>query len=347
MIRTIPEIEFVKGITHDLEKESYFDVNVRNLIVIDDQMTETANDKRIVNLFTKGSHHRNLSVIYMVQNLFHQGKGNRDISLNYHYLVIFKSPRDQLQVLNLAKQMNPGQTQIFLQKYEQAVSRPYGYLFLDLKTTTPDDCRFQTNIFPGEKKVEQEPQFHRELLDYLQGQKPPEMTRMQELQRKMGNILVDPYINESQKARQYTELQKNLLRYKQKMNYLNKTPKTQPEPLSTLKSPAPAVLPMDSNTTEPLEISISPSPPENVTVETPSPISVQLTENLITQTPILHTSSPLTPPPSSILTPPESMSRKRPYLKLKNYMEDPMSIKKPRLRRSIRMKNRFPYKYEK
>ena len=42
----------------------------RNLIVFDDQMIYTSKDKRIVNLFIRGSHHRNLSVIYIVQNLF-------------------------------------------------------------------------------------------------------------------------------------------------------------------------------------------------------------------------------------------------------------------------------------
>ena len=94
---TIPTIEFVKGIPESLENDSYLDVNKRNLIVIDDQMIEAGKDNRIVNLFTKGSHHRNLSVIYIVQNLFHQGKGNLSISLNSHYLVLFKNPRDKLQ----------------------------------------------------------------------------------------------------------------------------------------------------------------------------------------------------------------------------------------------------------
>jgi len=40
-------------------------------MVIDDQMENAGGDKRIANLFTKGSHHRNLSVIYIVPNLFH------------------------------------------------------------------------------------------------------------------------------------------------------------------------------------------------------------------------------------------------------------------------------------
>ena len=90
----IPTLEFVKGIPEPLENDSYLDINICNLIVIDDQMIEAGKDNRMVNLFTKGSHHRNLSVICIVQNLCYQGKGNRGISLNSHYLVVFNNPRD-------------------------------------------------------------------------------------------------------------------------------------------------------------------------------------------------------------------------------------------------------------
>ena len=51
--------------------------------MFDDQMIDASKDKRIVNLFTRGSHHRNLSVIYIEQNLFHQGKGSRNISIGF------------------------------------------------------------------------------------------------------------------------------------------------------------------------------------------------------------------------------------------------------------------------
>ena len=107
LLMMIQTIKFDKEIPESLENDSYLDVNIPSLIVIDDQMTEAGKDNRIMNLFTKGSHHRNLSVIYIVQNLFHQGKGNRSISLNSHYLVLFKNPRDKLQILTLAKQMYP------------------------------------------------------------------------------------------------------------------------------------------------------------------------------------------------------------------------------------------------
>ena len=104
----MPHIQFVKGIPTALEHDSSFDANKRNLVVFDDQMIDASKEKRILNLFTHGSHYRNLSVIYIVQNLFHQGKGSRSISLNSHYLVLFKNPRDKLQILTLAKQMYPG-----------------------------------------------------------------------------------------------------------------------------------------------------------------------------------------------------------------------------------------------
>ena len=60
MQRTIPGIEFIKGIPWNLDEESFLDPRVRNLIVIDDLMTQATKDSKICDLFTKGSHHRNL-----------------------------------------------------------------------------------------------------------------------------------------------------------------------------------------------------------------------------------------------------------------------------------------------
>ena len=138
--------------------------------MFDDQMIDANKDKRIVNLFTRGSHHRNLSVIYIVQNLFHQGKGRRSISLNSRYLVLFKNPQDKLQILTLAKQMYPGQTDFVLKQYEKAVKRPFGYLLIDLKTTTQDNCRLRTSVLPSEEGLNQagfQENIPQELLKYL------------------------------------------------------------------------------------------------------------------------------------------------------------------------------------
>ena len=86
LLQSIPSIEFVRGIPADLEQDWYFYPNIINLFVIDDQLQEASNNNQIMNLFTKGSHHRNLSAIYFLQNVFHQAKINRTVSLNYRSL---------------------------------------------------------------------------------------------------------------------------------------------------------------------------------------------------------------------------------------------------------------------
>jgi hypothetical protein len=66
------------------------------LIIVDDFMTEC--NAEIGKLFTKGSHHRNLSVWFLMQNFFHKGKEIRTITLNAQYIILFKNPRDTQQL---------------------------------------------------------------------------------------------------------------------------------------------------------------------------------------------------------------------------------------------------------
>ena len=148
MLRSIPNITFVEGVPSELD--SMIDPNIRNMVVLDDLMQELSNEKKITNLFTKGCHHRNLSVIFIVQNLFHRGRELRDMSLNCHYLVLFKSPRDSSQVTHLAKQMFPGYTKYMQEAFQNATNKPFGYLLCDLKPETLTDFRLRTDIFPGE-----------------------------------------------------------------------------------------------------------------------------------------------------------------------------------------------------
>ena len=146
--RNISDITFVEGVPCDLE--SIINPSKRNLVVIDDLMQELSNDPRITSLFTKGCHHRNLRFIFILQNIFHWGKELRGVSLNCHYLGLFKSPRDSSQINHLAKQMFPGHVKYMQESFQDATSRPYGYLLCDLKPETPTVFRLRTNVFPGE-----------------------------------------------------------------------------------------------------------------------------------------------------------------------------------------------------
>ena len=142
--------EFIRGIPDDLEAK--FD-GKPTLVIIDDLMTALHSDQRLTRLFTVGSHHRNLSVIFIVQNLFHQGKEMRNLSLNSHYIVLFKNPRDRFQVSVLARQMYPGNTKFLEEAYQDATKDAYGYLFLDLKPDTQEEFRVRTGILPSDLPI--------------------------------------------------------------------------------------------------------------------------------------------------------------------------------------------------
>lgn len=115
------------------------------LVIIDDLMEEAG--KTVVKIFTKTSHHRDLSVFFLTQNLFHRGQ--REISLNSNYVVVFKNPRDRAQIQHFSRQICPENPRYVQEAYADATSRPFGYLLFDLKQDTPDNCRLRTDIFPS------------------------------------------------------------------------------------------------------------------------------------------------------------------------------------------------------
>ena len=153
--KRIPRIEFVNGIPDHHNDQHYIDVSKRNVLVFDDLMTEAKCDQRIADLFTKGSHHRNISVVYLTQNLFPQGKACRDIILNTQYMVLFNNPIDRQQVATLARRIYPSTSAFFMKRFERATSYPYGHLVIDLNSDTPEKDRLHTEIFDTTKKMDE------------------------------------------------------------------------------------------------------------------------------------------------------------------------------------------------
>ena len=79
----------------------------RNILVLDDQMGVVSSSTSVADLFTKGSNHRNLTVICLVQNVYNQNKSQRTISLNSHYSVVFRNGRDASQFCTMSYQICP------------------------------------------------------------------------------------------------------------------------------------------------------------------------------------------------------------------------------------------------
>ena len=143
-----PSIEFREGLPQASDYSC--DRDKKKLLILDDLMRESSCDV-ILDLFTKGSHHKNISVIFITQNIFHKGKSQRDISLNTKYLVLYKNPRDRAQIQHLARQVYPEDPKFLQEAYLDATRTPHTYLFLDLSQDCLDEFRFRSCIFPDDK----------------------------------------------------------------------------------------------------------------------------------------------------------------------------------------------------
>lgn len=143
-----PQVQFHEGLPE--LSDQLLDGKEATLMIVDDLMSET--NQLVANIFTKISHHRNISVLYLTQNLFDKNKYARTISLNAHYIVLFKNPRDAGQFAMLARQMYPNGWKFAVDGYQDATNVPYGYLLVDLKPNQDEHYRLRTNIFPGERQ---------------------------------------------------------------------------------------------------------------------------------------------------------------------------------------------------
>lgn len=145
-----PSIEFHKGpMPADLYES--FSPKENNLLILDDQMTDAANSGQLEKYFVQGAHHRNLTVIFILQNLFEKGKAMRSTNLNSNYLVLYKNPRDKGQMAVLGRQMYPTKWKGFVSALQDATQAPFSYLVVDLRPETPEEYRLRGNIFPGEE----------------------------------------------------------------------------------------------------------------------------------------------------------------------------------------------------
>jgi hypothetical protein len=136
----VSNVDFHEGIPdiNDIQKGS--------LVILDDLMHEA--DDRVNKIFTKYSHHKDVSVMFLTQNIFH--KNARTMTLNSHYLVLFKNPRDAAQISFLARQIFPSKPKFMMEAFADATSKPFTYLVVDLKADTEDNLRLRSGIFPEE-----------------------------------------------------------------------------------------------------------------------------------------------------------------------------------------------------
>ena len=124
--------------------------NDGGILVLDDLMAEGGDDKQVLDLFTKHSHHRNITVIYLCQDMFPREKYAKTINRQAHYIVAFKSPRDKLGLKNLLLQAFPNRWKDVMEVFDRATRRPFGYIMLDLHPASDDRMRVFADLLHKE-----------------------------------------------------------------------------------------------------------------------------------------------------------------------------------------------------
>ena len=117
----------------------------RYLLIFDDSCEEICNSKPLVDIATAGGH-RGLSTIYIKHNPFHRSKLGRDVELQNTHNVLFKSPRDVMQVTTLITQLGLGSE--LVDCYREARYVSFSGLLIDLSPRTDDRLRFCTTADP-------------------------------------------------------------------------------------------------------------------------------------------------------------------------------------------------------
>ena len=138
---------------HDVEFRNGVDIpetdsNQHTIIILDDLMNDVLKSKKAEDLFTKGSHHKNITVIFILQNLFQQGRFARSIMLNSHYIVLMNNTRDTLQIKHLGRQL--GMADAVEEAYKDCMMTKYNYLIVDLSPHNNTKIKLRSSIFPEE-----------------------------------------------------------------------------------------------------------------------------------------------------------------------------------------------------
>lgn len=158
MKNEIRNIEFFEGLP---TRENLYEWNKINnhhkIIVLDDLLQKASASNDIVDLFYVLSSHMSYTVLFLVQNVFNDSKKLRTISLNAHYFLIFRNQRAQNQVRTLLSQILPGETAFSMDAYKKAVSRPYGYLLIDIHPRGNPSYLYRSNILPHETMIVYKP----------------------------------------------------------------------------------------------------------------------------------------------------------------------------------------------
>ena len=138
--------------------ECHTEPEIPTVIILDDVMSSINNSKKLEELFTRGVHHRKVSVILTLQNLFYQGSVMKTLRDNSMYIALTRHIQDVSKLDTFARQLERKNSNYFKNSYDDAVSEKYGYLFCDLHPHSdlrdgPFKIKYRSSIHKTEGQV--------------------------------------------------------------------------------------------------------------------------------------------------------------------------------------------------
>ena len=141
MQKEIQNLEFLRGVNFEFI-DSLKNNGTKYLLMFGDSCEEIFISKAFEDIAIP-RRHRGLSTIYIKHNVFHQSKLGIDVELQNTHIVLFKSPRDVMQLTTLSTQLGLGSE--LADWYRDATSVPFGHLLIALSPRTDDQLLYCTN----------------------------------------------------------------------------------------------------------------------------------------------------------------------------------------------------------
>ena len=132
-------------------------------------MHKAYNDMNISELFTKRSHHCNITVFFIIQNLFPKADFMTDIRRNATYVILMFNPSENKSIRLYSSQIDSQNPTFISDCFNDATrNKPFGHLLLDMHQMQSDEVRVRSNIL-GKK--------NEKIISYIKAELYPEMCR--------------------------------------------------------------------------------------------------------------------------------------------------------------------------
>ena len=146
-------VELREGLPESIESDFPYTVSSdeTQILVLDDLMKEATKDSHVLDIFTKWSHHKNITAFMSSQNIFHQGRHSVDITRNVSVAIFIIEMRN-IRVVErfLHSSYNKRQVrQIMRWIREETHGKPYSNFMIDFDMSTNDEHRLRINIIPS------------------------------------------------------------------------------------------------------------------------------------------------------------------------------------------------------